>query len=134
MFRFLIFLLGMLTVNRPGQREAGWYRADSHGIKEPGSLLRDPGETGSGDVTAEGSQTGTWDIHTGSGNVHIHLPDNAAFDADISTSSGTIDVGQPIEMTVQGRVGDSHKSIHGKVHGGGPTLQVRTGSGDIHIQ
>ena len=92
------------------------------------------GETGSGDVTAEGSQTGTWDIHTGSGNVHIHLPDNAAFDADISTSSGTIDVGQPIEMTVQGRVGDSHKSIHGKVHGGGPTLQVRTGSGDIHIQ
>ena len=92
------------------------------------------GETGSGDVTAEGTQTGTWDIRTGSGNVHVRLPNNAAFDADISTSSGTIDVGEPIEMTVQGRVGDSHKSIHGKVHGGGPTLHVRTGSGDIHIQ
>jgi hypothetical protein len=92
------------------------------------------GETGSGDVTAEGSQTGSWEIHTGSGNVHVRLPGNAAFDADISTNSGTVDVGEPIEMTVQGRIGDSHKQIRGKVHGGGPLLRVRTGSGDIHIQ
>jgi Putative adhesin len=92
------------------------------------------GETGSGDVTAEGTQNGTWEIHTGSGNVHVRLPSNAAFDADISTSSGTVDVNQPVEMTVQGRIGDSHKQIHGKVHGGGPILRVRTGSGDIHIQ
>ncbi len=92
------------------------------------------GETGSGDVTAEGTQTGSWEIHTGSGNVHVRLPGNAAFDADISTSSGTVDVAEPIEMTVQGRIGDSHKQIRGKVHGGGPLLRVRTGSGDIHIQ
>jgi hypothetical protein len=92
------------------------------------------GETGSGDVTAEGTQTGSWEIHTGSGNVDVRLPANAAFDADISTSSGTVDVGEPIEMTVQGRVGDTHKQIRGKVHGGGPLLRVRTGSGDIHIQ
>ncbi len=92
------------------------------------------GETGSGDVTAEGRQAGEWEIQTGSGNVHVRLPADAAFDADISTSSGTIDVGSPIEMTVQGRVNDSHKQIHGKVHGGGPLLRVRTGSGDIHIQ
>ena len=52
------------------------------------------GETGSGDVTAEGTQTGSWEIHTGSGNVHVRLPGNAAFDADISTSSGTVDVGR----------------------------------------
>ena len=92
------------------------------------------GEAGSGDITAEGTQTGSWEIRTGSGNVHVRLPSNAAFDADISTSSGTVDVGEPIEMTVQGRVGDSHKQIRGKVHGGGPLLRVRTGSGDIHIQ
>ncbi len=92
------------------------------------------GETGSGDITAEGTQTGSWDIHTGSGNVRVKLPGNAAFDADISTSSGSIDVGAPIETTVQGRVGgDSHKSIRGKANGGGPLLRVRTGSGDIHI-
>lgn len=92
------------------------------------------GETGSGDVTAEGTQTGSWEIRTGSGNVHVRLPGNAAFEADISTSSGSVDVGAPIEMTVQGRIGDVHKSIHGKVRGGGPLLRVRTGSGDIHIE
>jgi hypothetical protein len=91
------------------------------------------GETGSGDVTAEGTQSGSWEIHTGSGNVHVQLPSNAAFDADISTSSGTVDVDSPIEMTVQGRVGDTHKQIRGKVRGGGPLLRVHTGSGDIHI-
>jgi DUF4097 and DUF4098 domain-containing protein YvlB len=92
------------------------------------------GETGSGDVTAEGTQTGSWEIHTGSGNVHVRLPSNAAFDADISSSSGSVEVGEPIEMTVQGRVEDTHKQIRGKVHGGGQLLRVRTGSGDIHIQ
>jgi DUF4097 and DUF4098 domain-containing protein YvlB len=92
------------------------------------------GETGSGDVTAEGVPTGSWEIHTGSGNVHVRLPASAAFDADISTSSGTIDVGSPVEMTVQGRVDDRHRDIRGKVRGGGPLLRVRTGSGDIHIQ
>jgi hypothetical protein len=92
------------------------------------------GETGSGEITAEGKQSGTWEARTGSGNVRLRLPSNAAFDADIATSSGSIDVGAPIEMTVQGRVGDMHKSIHGKVRGGGPLLRVRTGSGDIHIE
>jgi Putative adhesin len=92
------------------------------------------GETGSGEITAEGKQSGTWDARTGSGNVRLRLPSNAAFDADISTSSGSIDVGAPIEMTVQGRIGDAHKAIHGKVRGGGPLLRVHTGSGDIHIE
>ncbi len=91
-------------------------------------------EAGSGDITAEGTQTGPWDIHTGSGNVHVRLPANAAFDADIATSSGTLDVDAPITMTVQGRVQESRKSIHGKVRGGGPLLSLRTGSGDIHIE
>jgi DUF4097 and DUF4098 domain-containing protein YvlB len=92
------------------------------------------GEAGSGDITAEGRQSGNWEIHTGSGNVHVQLPGNAAFDADISTSSGTVDVNSPIEMTVQGRVQESRKRIRGKVRGGGPLLAVKTGSGDVHIQ
>jgi len=91
-------------------------------------------DAGSGDITAEGTQTGAWGIRTGSGNVHVRLPANAAFDADISTSSGTLDVDAPITMTVQGRVQETRKSIHGKVRGGGPLLTLRTGSGDIHIE
>ena len=90
-------------------------------------------EAGSGDITAEGTQSGRWEIRTGSGNVHIGLPGNAAFDADISTSSGTIEVNSPLEMTVQGRVQETRKQIHGKVRGGGPLLSVRTGSGDIRV-
>jgi len=91
-------------------------------------------EAGSGDITAEGTQTGAWEIRTGSGNVHVRLPASAAFDANISTSSGTLDVDAPITMTVQGRVQDTRKQIVGKVRGGGPLLTLRTGSGDIHIQ
>jgi hypothetical protein len=91
-------------------------------------------EAGSGDIIAEGTQTGGWDIRTGSGNVHVRLPANAAFDADISTSSGTLDISAPITMTVQGRVQETRKHIAGKVRGGGPLLSLRTGSGDIHIE
>ena len=91
-------------------------------------------EAGSGDISAEGTQTGTWEIRTGSGNVHVRLPANAAFDANLSTSSGTLDVGPAITMTVQGRVQEARKQIMGKARGGGPLLTVRTGSGDIHIE
>lgn len=91
-------------------------------------------EAGSGDITGEGTQTGTWEIRTGSGNVDILLPANAAFDANLSTSSGTMEVSPAITMTVQGRVQEMRKQIVGKVGGGGPLLTVRTGSGDIHIE
>jgi DUF4097 and DUF4098 domain-containing protein YvlB len=91
-------------------------------------------EAGSGDITAEGKQTGAWEVRTGSGNVHVKLPADAAFDANISTSSGSLDVGSPITMTVQGRVNDAHKTIRGQVRGGGQMLTIHTGSGDIHIE
>jgi Putative adhesin len=91
-------------------------------------------EAGSGDITAEGARMGAWEIRTGSGNMHVRLPANAAFDADISTSSGTLDIDAPITMTVQGRVQETRKHIVGKVRGGGPLLTLRTGSGDIHIE
>jgi len=91
-------------------------------------------EAGSGDITAEGKHTGDWEIRTGSGNVHVRLPADAAFDANLNTSSGSLDVGPPITMTVQGHVQEDRKSIVGKVRGGGPVLSVRTGSGDIHIE
>lgn len=92
------------------------------------------GEAGSGDIMVEGTQTSSWEIRSGSGNVNVRLPGNAAFDADLSTSSGTVYIEPPVEMTVQGRVEEARKHIQGKVRGGGPTLSVRTGSGDIHIE
>ncbi len=91
-------------------------------------------EAGSGDITGEGMLTGTWEIRTGSGNVRVRLPADAAYDANLSTSSGSMNLSPAITMTVQGRVQESRKQIVGKVHGGGPLLTVRTGSGDIHIE
>jgi len=90
-------------------------------------------EAGSGDIHAQGSPKNLWSIRTGSGNVTLHVPSDAAFDADISSSSGSITVGHPVVTTVQGRVHESHKSVIGKVHGGGPTISVHTGSGDISV-
>jgi DUF4097 and DUF4098 domain-containing protein YvlB len=91
-------------------------------------------EAGSGDITAEGTQTGSWELRTGSGNVRVRLPQDAAFDANLSTSSGEMEVNPAITMTVQGRVQETRKQIVGKVRGGGPTLTVHTSSGDIHIE
>jgi len=34
---------------------------------------------------------------------------------------------------VQGRIQDSKKSVVGKVRGGGPTVSVHTGSGDVQV-
>ncbi len=49
MVRSLLFLLGMLTADRPVRREAGRYRADSYGRNEPGTLLTDPDGPDRGD-------------------------------------------------------------------------------------
>ncbi|MBZ5546515.1 MAG: DUF4097 domain-containing protein [Acidobacteriia bacterium] len=91
-------------------------------------------EAGSGDIRGEGTPTNMWSLRTGSGNVTLRVPSNLAFDVDISTSSGSVTMDHPVTTTIQGRVQESRKSIVGKVRGGGPTISVHTGSGDIHVQ
>lgn len=90
-------------------------------------------EAGSGDVTLEGAPTASWEVRTGSGNVGVRLPSDAAFDLDVSTSSGSLDVGHPVTMTIQGTVREHPRTVSGKVRGGGPLVRVHTGSGDVHI-
>lgn len=124
---------GDIEIDESGQGEVDLHTGSGN-INVRGIQGAFHGEAGSGDITAEGKQAGPWEIRTGSGNVRVRLPGDSAFDADLSTSSGTIDVNSPIEMTVQGRVQESHKQIRGKVHGGGPLLSVRTGSGDVHVE
>ena len=91
------------------------------------------GEAGSGDIRGEGTPKNMWNIRTGSGNVNLRVPSDLAFDVDISSSSGTVVVNHPVTTTVQGRVQESRKSVVGTVRGGGPTISVHTGSGDIHV-
>jgi hypothetical protein len=91
------------------------------------------GEAASGDIHAGGTPKSMWNIRTGSGNVTVRIPSDAAFDVDVSSSSGTVVVNYPVTTTLQGRVEESRKSVVGKVRGGGPTISVHTRSGDIHV-
>jgi DUF4097 and DUF4098 domain-containing protein YvlB len=90
-------------------------------------------EAGSGDIHGKGSPKNMWSVRTGSGNVHLNVPQDASFDVDISSSSGSVNLGHPVTTTIQGRVQESRKSVVGKVRGGGPVVSVHTGSGDVEV-
>jgi DUF4097 and DUF4098 domain-containing protein YvlB len=84
--------------------------------------------TGSGDIKVGGSPDGEWKLGTGSGNVEF-WPGSAGFTIDASTGSGSVHTDR--EMTVQGSFDKHH--IVGKFNGGGPTVRIQTGSGDVTI-
>jgi hypothetical protein len=90
-------------------------------------------EAGSGDIHGNGSPKNMWSVRTGSGNVNLNVPSDAAFDVDISSSSGSVTLGHPVTTTVQGRIQETRKSVVGKVRGGGPVVSVHTGSGDVAV-
>jgi hypothetical protein len=85
--------------------------------------------TGSGDIEAQGQPTADWKLSTGSGSVRL-VVGNARFNLDADTGSGGINVSQPI--TMQGSLNRHH--VSGVVNGGGPTIRIGTGSGDIQIK
>jgi len=79
---------------------------------------------------AGSKMSSSWRINTGDGHITLHLPDNFAADLDAHTGDGKVTVDFPV--TLMGSVGGSE--IRGKLNGGGPSLQVRTGDGSIHLQ
>ncbi len=86
--------------------------------------------TGSGNIEAQGKQAGDWELRTGSGGIRVRLPENSNFDLMARTSSGSVSTDFPI--TVQGTV--NRRELSGSVNGGGPKLDLHTGSGSIHIE
>jgi DUF4097 and DUF4098 domain-containing protein YvlB len=84
--------------------------------------------TGSGGIKVAGSPTMDWKLETGSGSIEF-WPGDTGFDLDASTGSGSVHSDQ--EMAVQGSFDRHH--IVGKIHGGGPTVRMETGSGDVRI-
>ena len=96
-----------------------------HGFN--GSLIA---RSGSGDIDAEGHLNGTATLDSGSGNVKLHLGSDAHFNLEASTGSGDIRVRYPNAPQQ-----DEHSRHHmtAPINGGGPPLQIRTGSGDVEI-
>src|SRR5262249_8718551 len=86
--------------------------------------------TGSGGVRLEQTTAGAVKAHTGSGGVNLRLPSDAGFDLYARTGSGHVYVDHPI--TVRGTVGGN--VLQGKVRGGGPLVDVSTGSGSVRIE
>jgi hypothetical protein len=86
--------------------------------------------TGSGSIQAAGEPEGSWRLDTGSGGVTVELPHNAGFNLMARTGSGSIRVDHP--LTAQGEM--NKHTVRGTVRGGGPELDIRTGSGGIRVQ
>ncbi len=86
--------------------------------------------TGSGDVEADGDVKGPWSLHSGSGGIRMAMGSSSGFNLDVHTSSGSIHSDLPI--TVQGSLGQHE--LKGAVRGGGPNVEVSTGSGDVTIR
>lgn len=84
--------------------------------------------TGSGDIKIAGSPTMDWKLETGSGSIEF-WPGSTGFTLDASTGSGSVHTDR--EMAVQGSFDRHH--ITGKINGGGPTVRIETGSGDVRI-
>jgi hypothetical protein len=84
--------------------------------------------TGSGEIKTAGTPTNSWHLETGSGNVEFWAGD-AALTLDASSGSGSIRTDR--EMLTQGSSDRHH--ITGKLNGGGPTVRIETGSGDIRV-
>ena len=84
--------------------------------------------TGSGDIKVTGSPSNPWHLETGSGGVEF-WPGNTGFTLDASTGSGSVHTDK--EMLTQGSSDRHH--VTGKIGGGGPTVRIETGSGDIRV-
>lgn len=83
--------------------------------------------TGTGVLTIGGTPTSDWKLGSGSGAIHMHIDPAAKFDLDAETGSGTIDSTLPAPLS--GHIANG--VLKGPVNGGGPVVQLYTGSGNI---
>ncbi len=84
--------------------------------------------TGSGSIKVGGAPTSDWKLETGSGSVEL-WPGSAGITLDASTGSGSVHSDR--DVVTHGESNRHH--LTGKLNGGGPTVRIETGSGDIRI-
>jgi hypothetical protein len=95
-------------------------------VKDVKGSLR--AETGSGNIKAGGDPTAPWHLQTGSGGVELWVGDSPL---TLDAESGSGSIHSDHEMLTQGSTDRHH--VTGKLNGGGPTVRVETGSGDIRV-
>jgi DUF4097 and DUF4098 domain-containing protein YvlB len=85
-------------------------------------------ETGSGNIKLGGAPTAPWRIETGSGGVDFWAG-NAALTLEAETDSGSIHT----DRELAGQESSDRHHVTGKLNGGGPTVKIGSGSGNIRI-
>jgi DUF4097 and DUF4098 domain-containing protein YvlB len=108
----------------------GDFSTGSGGISVVGLRGRMRAHAGSGSIKVEGQPAGDWNIDSGSGGISLRLPPDASFELNARSSSGGIHTNHPIEA----RGSLSRNSLQGRVRGGGPRLDLSTGSGTIRLE
>jgi DUF4097 and DUF4098 domain-containing protein YvlB len=82
------------------------------------------------DVWKGSHMTSNWNVKTSDGSITLRLPDDLSAYLDAWTSDGHIDLQFPVEIS--GKV--EKNRVRGKIHGGGPTLQIHTSDGSITLR
>ncbi|MFI5184131.1 MAG: DUF4097 family beta strand repeat-containing protein [Vicinamibacteria bacterium] len=98
-------------------------------IQEAGGRVKASSSGGPVQVVFAAGNAKGGDLDSSGGGIVATLDPAAGLDLDASTSSGSVHCDLPV--TVQGRI--SADSLHGKVHGGGALLHVRSSGGGITI-
>lgn len=90
--------------------------------------------TGDGNIDAEVNAASApqpgWLLRSGDGNIRLRLPDNLGADLDAHSGDGEVQVGFPIPASSSG----SENSVRGRINGGGISIELRTGDGDIKVE
>jgi DUF4097 and DUF4098 domain-containing protein YvlB len=114
----------------------GKLNADTHdgNIRAEGRFDDLDLHTGDGNINAEvdrgSNPRSNWTLRTGDGNVVLRIPEGFSADLDANTGDGHVSVDFPV--TVMGSLRENN--IRGKINGGGPSLELRTGDGDIELK
>ncbi|HLI86899.1 MAG TPA: DUF4097 family beta strand repeat-containing protein [Bryobacteraceae bacterium] len=107
-------------------------RADtgSGGIELENIQGRVSASTGSGGIRGRNLMAEVV-ARTGSGGVQLQLPANGGFDLHARTGSGGVTVGPPITMD---SFYTNRHEVRGRIRGGGPLLELTTGSGGVDVE
>ncbi len=86
--------------------------------------------SGSGNIHATGKPASDWRVDTGTGTIRVQFPADANVALVAHTSSGTIESGDAV--AVQGK--KNPHELRGQIGKGGPTVNLKTASGNIEIK
>jgi DUF4097 and DUF4098 domain-containing protein YvlB len=114
---------------------AGPLKADTRdgNIRVDGVFAALDVHTGDGNILvtagAGSKMNSDWLLRTGDGNVELRLPEGFSANLDAHTGDGHISVDFPV--TIEGGIKES--TIRGKMNGGGQSLELRSGDGNITV-